>query len=41
MVEKNVPDIIKAATVRAAMQKAQTLNMVRLWNLNAEFYFKW
>jgi len=41
LLEKNAPDMIKAAAVRAAMQNAQTLNMVGLWNLNAEFYFKW
>jgi hypothetical protein len=30
LLEKNAPDIIRAATVRAAMQNAQTLNVVRL-----------
>jgi hypothetical protein len=30
LLEKNAPDMIRAATVRAAMQNAQTLNVVRL-----------
>jgi hypothetical protein len=30
LLEKNAPDMIRAATVRAAMQNAQTLNGVRL-----------
>jgi hypothetical protein len=30
LLEKNAPDMIRAATLRAAMQKAQTLNLVRL-----------
>jgi hypothetical protein len=30
LLEKNAPDMIRAATVRAAMQDAQTLNVVRL-----------
>jgi hypothetical protein len=30
LLEKNAPDVIRAATVRAAMQNAQTLNVVRL-----------
>jgi hypothetical protein len=28
--EKNAPDMIRVATVRAAMQNAQTLNVVHL-----------
>jgi hypothetical protein len=30
LLEKNQPDVIGVATVGAAMQKAQTLNLVRL-----------
>jgi hypothetical protein len=30
LLEKNAPDMIRAATVRTAMQNAQTLNVVRL-----------
>jgi hypothetical protein len=30
LLEKNAPDMIRAATVRAAMQNVQTLNVVRL-----------
>jgi hypothetical protein len=30
LLEKNAPVMIRAATVRAAMQNAQTLNVVRL-----------
>jgi hypothetical protein len=30
LLEKNAPDMIRAATLRAAMQTAQTLNVVRL-----------
>jgi hypothetical protein len=30
LLEKNAPEMIRAATVRAAMQNAQTLNVVRL-----------
>ncbi len=30
LLEKNAPDMMRAATVRAAMQNAQTLNVVRL-----------
>jgi hypothetical protein len=30
LLEKNAPDMIRAANLRAAMQNAQTLNVVRL-----------
>ncbi|SPJ14045.1 hypothetical protein SBDP2_130004 [Syntrophobacter sp. SbD2] len=30
LLQKNAPDMIRAAVVRAAMQNAQTLNIVRL-----------
>jgi hypothetical protein len=30
LLEKNVPDMIRAATVRAAIQNSQTLNVVGL-----------
>jgi hypothetical protein len=30
LLEKNAPDKIRAATVHAAMQRAQALNVVRL-----------